>query len=104
MTTITRTGAALLALAFFLAACGGDDAPVADLTATTEPAEDEEPTVPPAPPVGPAPPDEAVEEVLVEVVSVALLSPPQAVPTASAQSANSPSPRERIPRHITRPP
>ena len=50
MTTITRTGAALLALAFFLAACGGDDAPVADLTATTEPAEDEEPTVPPAPP------------------------------------------------------
>ena len=32
MTTITRTGAALLALAFFLAACGGDDAPVADQT------------------------------------------------------------------------
>lgn len=79
MTTITRTGAALLALAFFLAACGGDDAPVAELAATTEPAEDEEPTVPPAPPA----PTTEEESGVKDAPTIEATVPPAPTPTAA---------------------
>ena len=94
MTTITRTGAALLALAFFLAACGGDDAPVADLTATTEPAEDEEPTVPPAPP---APTTEEEASGVKDAPTIEATIPPAPSPAPAATATPVPVPAAPAP-------